>query len=113
MMPMAKVAVPFSFSRRAKKRKVRWGPIIRTRPIKKRIFPIANMALSKNINMPKVKKNAPPEQKATPTFCLSDNHMLEISVNIDVQCFLDLGTRLRTLFESDMFNGPRNIQNSI
>jgi hypothetical protein len=37
-IPTRKAAVPFHFWRRAKKTAVFWGPIIRVRPIRKRIW---------------------------------------------------------------------------
>lgn len=37
-MPAAKAAVPFSFWRREKKAMVFWRPMMRVRPIRKRIF---------------------------------------------------------------------------
>lgn len=37
-MPKAKAAVPLSFVLREKKRRVFWRPIIRVRPIRKRIY---------------------------------------------------------------------------
>ena len=39
-------------------------------------FPIASMERSKNIRTPPNRNRPPPEQKATPTFCMSLNHML-------------------------------------
>lgn len=66
MIPAANAAVPFNFAGREKKSSVRAGPMMIVRPMRKRILPMASSARSKKKRRPRVRKRAPPEQKAAP-----------------------------------------------
>jgi hypothetical protein len=80
--PPKKATMPFMRSGREKKRNVRDTPMVKVRPVKKRMSPSASMAESNMKMHPRNKNTQPRNSKPVPILVLSENILLF------VVCFL-------------------------